>query len=286
MASKKVISDRILDTYQKGFFGDNNNKYSNVILSHEANRILEVIDNDSILYGLNIEKFYLSENKREVVVKVSPGRLVQDRTLVEIIESVTLTLPIFKEYDIRSVDTSDNYFTFNNDVQNDFPELSEFAVIESTGNDKNDWTVKETSYDNDSDVTYVYVTGNIENSTSDGKAICRKYVDSFETDGRVVVNTNYQFLEDLRESRYPLKLELNYLDRDNKIPDGWSSNLKRIVLGVLEFQRNTENTEIVEDSLEKIEKINDILIEDTDYIPGKRTTIVEIADAGNINVEV
>lgn len=282
MAINKAIHDRILDPYQRGLFGDNNNIYSNVMLSHEANRILEIIDNDSVLSGLKVKDYFLQNNNREIRVKLTSGRLIQDRTLIDILDTSDLVLPIFTEYEVVGVSTEDNYFVFSNDVRSDFETLTDFAIINSTGNDKNDWTVEEATYDSVANETTVYVSGNVTDSTEDGKAVCRKYIDSYETVGHAVIYTEYQFLEDFRDYNYPLKLKIDYLDRDNHVDRGWNSGLNRVVFALIYFERNNDNTEILPDSLKNIKMVNTVNVEGIEYRPRRVTTIVDVADAGNI----
>lgn len=285
MASYKYISERILDPFDKNLYQENT-KYSNNILAKESKRLLEILENDSIIdKGLEVLSKSIWDN-RKFNIQLSYGKILQDYNLIEIHEDINLDLYLYTHHNIVDLNTSSNWFEVSGIYESYFPVGSTFAVVDSTGNDKLDYSVSNVELRGAN--TRITVSTGVGDSTIDGKIICRRYPDNFENYGRLVVFTNFDYSESIASDQNILKIELAYLDRNNNISGSFGLHRNSIILAMFEFERNgsdgvADDTEIDVSTFEQINKYENITIEGIEYYVYNESNMDSgLADGGRI----
>lgn len=241
------------DKSSKSIFKEQN-YFSHIIRAIDANQLTKVYQNDSIIYGLEVTNTSLSNNQRTVDITLSPGRIIQDNTLIDIFESITMSVEVFSNYDILETNQTENYFKISGNQLHNFPEDKQFAVFYST-NDTSinhyNWVVKLAVLDNDN--TKIYTHQNISTDDNTGMLITNNFEDSGEN-GTILLTSKYQFEEKLDNNLVefvPLYTKTdNYLNVVSSCTPGFDSNIFRIIYGVLYINRDLENLKINSDNYE------------------------------------
>jgi hypothetical protein len=83
---------RYIDPYQQRIYNFNSTD-SRVYLSRHVDSVLKVIGNDIIVGGLK-PTLLTCDSSNNITVTISPGIAIQDLTVVEILEPITLTLNV------------------------------------------------------------------------------------------------------------------------------------------------------------------------------------------------
>lgn len=300
MVSHKSFHDKILDPFDSDFYREvmkdgqktliNDSKYSNIILARESSRLLEILENDSVVNkGLRLLSSSVTDN-RKINVQLSAGRILQDYRLIDVYEDVNLDLYIYTHHNIVNVNVANNWFEISGSYLDYFPVSSVFAVTDSTANDKLDYSVFNVQYDiGDNNRTRITVSTGISDATIDGKIVCRRFPDNFENYGRVIVSTQFDYIDSVASGSNILKMRLDYLDRDNNISSSFSLYENKIILTMLEFERNgttgvADDTAIADSTLKEINFYDTVTIEGGSYQIYNESNIDSgLADGGRIN---
>jgi len=237
-----------------------NNLYSHLINSVDVNELTNVFDNDSILNGLELSASYLSNSNRTLNFSLSSGRIIQDRSIIEILESVNVSIDIFSEYIIQEANTSDNYFKVSGDQTSNFSAGKTFGIFGSTisGNNHINWSISRTEYDG-SLYTKIYVDQNVSSTNTSGKLINNNFPG--ET-GQVILMSNYKFYETLDAN--PIEFIPIYKTPSNTIYPPFDPNLYRIVYAVSNIQK--DENEYVINSFDGVDDYTSVVVGDSNYI--------------------
>ena len=237
-----------------------NNLFSNIIKSVDINQLTNIVDNDSILNGLELFTPQLSNSDRRLDFVLSSGRIIQDRSIIEILENINLSIDIFSEYLIQEANTTDNYFKVSGDQTDNFPSGKTFGIFDSeiSGNNHLNWSAQRTEYDG-SLYTKIYVDQNISSDNTSGLIVNNNFPG--ET-GQIILMSDYKFYETLDDN--PVEFISLYKTPSNTIYPSFDSNLHRIVYGVLDIQKN-ETTYVIT-SFDRAEDYTSIVLGDSNYV--------------------
>ena len=280
------IHDRVLDPYGKKMF-DYDTRYSQHFLSREINRLFGIIGNDLIVRGSEVLDY--SADISSFSVTINPSQYIHDQIFFILPETTTINFQLYERININGVDTSNNWFRIEGDYRSAFPQFTSFAVENSSGNDDINWVVHHTEYISGN--TVIYVASNISNSTVNGR-IVRRCVDDINNDqARLICYTKFQYLKTPDTKTNKMNLCLDYIDLNGEAFNGWNASQNRILLGVFDIQRNTDNTEIIPSSFKLWDSLDYIassgehniyIINSKKYKAFNTMTIAENIDGGQI----
>ena len=236
-----------------------NNLFSNSIKSVDVNQLTNIVDNDSILNGLEFGTPRLSNSNRTLNFVLTSGRIIQDRSIIEILEDINLSIDIFSEYTIQEANTTTNYFKIYGDQTDNFPSGKTFGIFgsEISGNNHLNWSAERTEYDGS--YTKIYVDQNVSSSTTSGLIVNNNFPG--ET-GQIILMSDYKFYETLDDN--PIEFISLYKTPSNTIYPSFDSNLHRIVYGALDIQKN-ETTYVI-NSFDRAEDYTSIVLGDSNYV--------------------
>lgn len=246
MASIIEINSRVLDPFNKTVFA-NDTRFSQNFLTKELNQLSGVVDNDSILSYIEITDYWSDESN--FYVEIGPGHLIQDKVHFEVSGTTQVVFQLYEHMTIVGVDQTDDFFTVSGNVIEKFLIDVSFAVIDSTGNDDDDWVVLKAEYDDGLDQTNIYVTSPIPDPTIDGEIVYRVVVDS-NTTAKLLCFTRFQYLSTSTDNNVILQFCLDYMKDDGTVVHGWSEDKNRTLLGVFSIGKDVLNTQI--DSFDKL----------------------------------
>jgi len=237
-----------------------NNLHSHLINAVDVNQLTNIFNDDSILNGLELGTTYLSNSSRTLNFTLTSGRIIQDRSIIEILEDVHLSIDIFSEYIIQEANITDNYFKVSGDQTDNFPSGNTFGIFNSeiSGNNHVYWSVDRTEYDG-SLYTKIYVHQTISSDNSSGVIVNNNFPG--ET-GQVLLMSNYKFYETLDEN--PIEFIPLYKTPGNIIYPTLDSNLYRILYSVYNIQKN--DTTYVINSFDSIDEYTSVVLGNTNYI--------------------
>jgi hypothetical protein len=237
-----------------------NNLHSNIIKSVDINQLTNIFENDSIINGLELEYVNLSNNNRTMNFGLSNGRIIQDQSIIEILENINLSIDIFSQYNISEANTTDNYFKISGDQTNNFSEGNTFGIFNSTisGNNHLNWSVDHTEYDG-STYTKIYVDQNISSDNTSGLIVNNNF--SGES-GQVVLMSKYKFYETLEDNL--VEFISIYKNSTNNIYPTFDSNIYRMVYAAFDIQKDNTSYEII--SYDRLEDYTSIVLDNLNYV--------------------
>lgn len=236
------------DKSSKSIFKEQN-FYSHIIKSVNINELTKVFRNDSIIEGMELNNIHLSNNNRTINLSLTPGRIIQDNTLIDILENVFISLDIFSEYDIINVDTDNNYFEVDNDQTNNFPEYKQFAIFDSNTSSFNhkNWIVWKSFFENGK--TKIFPSQEIIHNDNSGIIVNDNFPKS--KNGTILIMSKYQFQESLHNQ--PVEFIPVYTRTDDyftiisRCTPGIDPRVFRIIYGIVYIEKDLEDYIILND---------------------------------------
>lgn len=236
----------------KSIFKDRN-LHSNLIRSINVNKLTNVFNNDTVISGLKLTNEYLSNNNRTFNFKLSPGRIIQDNTLIDILEPVNLSIDVFSEYNILTTNNSSNYFEVLGNQTNNFPTNKQFSIFNSntTSFNHSNWVVQSSKYSPTGNKTRVYTIQSVTQNDVSGQIVNDNFPNSDDSiEGTIILASKYKFIETLDTNR--VEFMPIYINKDNQYFPEFDKNTFRIIYSVIEIDKNLEDFKIVPDTYMKL----------------------------------
>jgi len=215
------------------------NLHSNIINTDDINDLTNIFKDDSIIYGLEPTISILED--KTISVSLSPGRIIQDNTLIDIKQQINISLDVISIYNIISSNSSNNYFKISGNQINNFKIGKQFTIQNSSKSsfNHNYWVVKDVELVDDH--TFIYTSQNISDDITTGQIVN----DNFPSisNGTILIMSKYQFSKSMDENKIefvPLftKTPSNYFDISHNCVPGFDSNLYRILYCVIYITKN------------------------------------------------
>ena len=168
--------------------------FSNLINSINVNQLTNIFNDDLIITGLELISSTLTNNNRSMSFVLSKGKIIQDSTVIKVLENANISIDVFSEYDILETNMSESYFKISNDQTANLPRGKSFGIFNSNEplNNHLNWIVKSTQFDGVN--TKVYTHQVMNNSDTSGKLVN----DNFGgTSGEIILMSKYRFIETL-----------------------------------------------------------------------------------------
>lgn len=242
------------DESSKRIFKEQNLE-AGVIQSHYINQLTNILQNDTIITGLEKKEIFLSNNNRTINFVLTPGRIIQDNTLVDILEEVTTSIDIFTEKNIIGCNEIENYFEVSGNCENIFPTNKQFAIFNSDTSSYNhlNWIIEKSTFNEIDNKTRLYTYQSFNINDSSGQIIC----DNFENED----NSNKETILLFSKFKYEETVKDNLLefipvvvDSNDKYYPEFDSNLHGIIYLICfitkdlnEFDINIDANYICED---------------------------------------
>jgi len=215
--------------------------YSHILRAIEANKLTNVFKNDSIIEGLNIINISLINNNNTITFSLSPGRIIQDNTLINILETVTISIDIFNEYNILNTNIEQNYFEIDGDVTDKFSKNKQFGLYEASYLDLNhsNWVVKDIEFQNNK--TKIYPVNPIMYDDTSGIIINDNFSNLSSVYGTILIMSKYRFHEsvDVQDVEFvPVYVVTNnYFTTISESIPSISLEEYRIIYGIIYIQK-------------------------------------------------
>ncbi len=236
-----------------------NNLHSNLIKSVDVNQLTNIFDNDSILNGMELDSVTLSNNDRSLNFVLLKGRIIQDRSIIEILEDINLSIDIFSQYNIIESNISEHYFKILGNQTINFSNGKTFGIFNSEISENNhlNWSVDHTEYDGNT-YTKIYTHQNISSTNTTGLLVNNNF--SGES-GQVILMSKYKYYETLEDNLVEF---IPLYKFNNLIYPTFDSNLYRMIYGVINIEKDNTICQITDFNLN--DKYTSIVLEDSHYI--------------------
>lgn len=225
----------------KSIFKDQN-LHSNIIRAVNVNELTNLFENDSIIYGLEITDVSL-KNQRSIEITLSPGRIIQDNTLIDVHEEVNLSIDVISTYDIIESNKEQNYFVIAGDQTKNFTNSKQFTIQNSNYEDYNHgyWITQKVELNEEN--TIVYPSQNISENNVSGQIVN----DNFPNNrGTILIFSKYIFYESLYLDQVEFlpvyTITENFATVSKCIPS-FDPNLHRILYGVIYIDKSSTEIE-------------------------------------------
>src|SRR6056297_1399163 len=251
--------------------------FSNLINSINVNQLSNIFNNDLIIKGMDLKSASLSNNNRSMNFVLSNGMIMQDLTIIKILEDINISIDIFSQYNIEEANTSENYFKINGNQIKNFPEGKTFGIFDSIefANNHLYWVVKETKYDGS--FTKIYTHQSVDYSDTSGQIVNNNFPD--DEFGEIILMSKYMFVETLDDN--PVEFIPMYRN-SKKIYEEFDSNLHRIIYEMFEIEKDHINYKIV--NYNRLEKFESVLLNNFHYvIHNINDTYTSTFDGGVLN---
>ena len=232
-----IVPRIYIDPYGPNTFKPSNSKslfkeqhlHSNVLNSYNVNQLSNIFNNDSVIDGLDLTNIYLTNNNRTINFTLSKGRLIQDNTLVDILQDINIKIDVFSQYSINQANISNNYFRVSgNQVLNFYPG-KQFAIFNSTNsayNHKN-WIANYSELDGN--FTRIYTHNNIDVNNTTGQIINHNFQNS--PHGTVVIMSKFKYQDTITNN--DIIFTPIFITNDLKYYPHFDPNLHRILYGII-----------------------------------------------------
>jgi len=232
--------------------------FSNLINSISVNQLTNIFNEDLIITGLELESTSFINNDRTMSFVLSKGKIIQDSTIIEILENVNISIDVFSEYNILETNMSENYFKLSNNQKDNFPIGKTFGIFDSSESSNNhlNWVVKEAIFDGVNTKLYTYQ--NIDNTNNSGKIVN----DNFGgTSGEIILMSKYRFIETLDYN--PIEF-ISLYRRSNKIYPEFDSNEHRIIYDMFSVEKDNINYKIL--NYNSFDYLSSVILDDSHYV--------------------
>jgi len=232
--------------------------FSNLINSINVNQLTNIFNDDLIITGLELISSTLTNNNRSMSFVLSKGKIIQNSTVIEILENVNISIDVFSEYDILETNMSESYFKISNDQTVNLPRGKSFGIFNSNEplNNHLNWIVKSTQFDGVN--TKVYTHQVMNNSDTSGKLVN----DNFGgTSGEIILMSKYRFIETLNYN--PIEFIPLYRLSNNIYPE-FDSNEHRIIYDMFEIEKDNTNYKII--NYNSCDYLSSVILKDSHYV--------------------
>ena len=276
--------DRVT-TSSKSIFKEQNLRSGN-INSNSLTQLTSMFANNSILEDLKITSITFSNSNRTLNITLSPGKLVQDRVLFKITESINLSVDVFSSYTIQDVSITENYFTITGDYVENFPPTKTFGVFNSTNAGYNhiNWSVITSSYNSGTNRTTIYTSQSLTVDNSTGIIVNDNFPNSDDSvKGAIIITSEYKYMDSVENN--PIKFIPVYMNSTYEYTPTFSVNLNKIIYAVLSITKDMVNFTISPTVYKVEDEAVDLIIHGTTYpIHNITNSVTGLLEGGSLTV--
>jgi len=255
-----LVPRLFIDPYGQQLYKDPSSKsifkdqtyYSNVIKSLDVNKLTNVFDKDVILNGLNLKNLFYTNEDRTINFVLTPGRIIQDNNIVDILEDVHFSIDIFSKYDLVDANYDENYFEIDGDHVENFPYNKTFAIFDSnyaTQFNHNHWVVKEARFDDGK--TRIYTIQNINSDDITGHIVNDNFPNINDNpEFTILIMSKFQYLETIKDNYIEFVPVYTTTDSDYFTVVGqcypeYDEHTFRIIYGAIYFKKDLNDFKLL-----------------------------------------
>ncbi|MCF7910875.1 hypothetical protein K9L16_04340 [Candidatus Pacearchaeota archaeon] len=222
----------------KSIFKEQNLR-SGTILSKELIKLISIFDNNTILKGLTINNIWRSNSNRTLNISLNIGKVFQDNTFIDLQSIPNISIDVFNEYSILSINTTDNYFEISGDHVDEFPSGKIFGIFNSTESSYNhtNWVVSSSELSGGNTIISTVQNLSINNST--GEIVNDNFPDNNSLVGNILLTLKYQYNKNITGNS--LEVAPVYITSDYTFYPNFSKNSNKIICGIISITKDLDD---------------------------------------------